>query len=133
MQVRRKEVKLMSKVLLVFLISLLLFSCKTKYIPVETVKVKKEYITRTDSVFIKDSVDVRERIINDTVFIEKLKYRDRFIAKHDTIFRTDSIPVIKIVEVEKKVGLFDRVKAVCFGAFLILVIFCLYNIKKWFG
>lgn len=46
---------------------------------------------RTDSVYIRDSVYVRER--GDTVYVDRWRteWRDREIAVHDTVFRTDTV------------------------------------------
>lgn len=132
------QVREMNKWVVCFLVFLSIWSCTTtKYVPVEVERMKKEYITRTDSVYIKDSVEVKERIINDTVFIEKLKYRDRYITQHDTIFKTDSIPVIKTVEVEKKVGFWETVKNNILDKFLLLklvgYVFIIFLLIKLFS
>lgn len=78
-------------------------SCRTvKYIPVETIKVDTTYINKLqrDSIYMLDSVYVKEK--GDTVLIEKYKYlyRDKFIR--DTLYmaKTDSIQVPYPVEKE---------------------------------
>ena len=84
---------------IILILMSMLASCshKVRYITqtVEIPKIKKEYINRVDSVFIKDidSVYIDRYIKSDTVYIEKnkVKYRDRYALHTDTILRTDSI------------------------------------------
>ena len=74
-----------------------LCGCKTKYIPVETIKT--EYIVRTDTFTQKDSCVVRDSVYihekGDTVWYEKwhTQYVDRWRerVKIDTLIRRDSI------------------------------------------
>ena len=72
-----------------------LSACKTRYVhvPVETVKTEKEYIDKwlRDSIYIQDSIIIKQA--SDTVFIEKYKYmyRDKFIR--DSVFIVDSIKI----------------------------------------
>lgn len=92
----------MRTIVLVFF-GLILFGCKTTYVPVEYKTI--EYVDRyvLDSVFHRDTVRIEKR--NDTVFNEVIRWRERF--KVDTIssVRIDSIPftveVEKIIEVNK--------------------------------
>ena len=79
--------------------------CKSvQYIPVETVK--KEYITKTDTIFQKDSVMLRDSVYihskGDTVWYEKwhTQYKDRIVykVKVDSFIKTDSIQVPYPVE-----------------------------------
>ena len=93
-------------VLIVGIVCLLLMGCKhIEYVSVP--EVHTEYVYKTDSfvqrdsVYINDSVFIREK--GDTVWVEKFKtiYRDRFrdIVSVDTVLKCDTIP--QIVEVEK--------------------------------
>ena len=86
-----------------FMCMILVCSCRTvKYVPVETVKVDTTYINKLqrDSIYMLDSVYVKEK--GDTVLIEKYKYlfRDKFVR--DTLYmaKTDSIQVPYLVEKE---------------------------------
>ena len=89
-------------VIVLLLLLLLLSSCtKTQYVPVETIKT--EYVNRTDSVFLKDSVFIHEKKVNDTIFIDRGRVQIKYVSKHDTINKTDTIPVIKTVTITKVV------------------------------
>ena len=101
------------KNILLLIICVLIFglvnSCKTRliHVPVETVKIEKEYIDKwhRDSIYIQDSIIINRG--GDTVFIERYKYlyRDKLIR--DSIFITDTIktqvpyPVDVIKEVNR--------------------------------
>lgn len=80
-----------------------IYSCRTvKYVPVETVKVDTTYINKLqrDSIYILDSVYVKEK--GDTVLIEKYKYLYRDKLVRDTLYmaKTDSIQVPYPIEKE---------------------------------
>lgn len=83
-----------------------LFSCKTQYVPVETVRT--EYKVKTDTFIKKDSVHVKDSVFmhskGDTVWYEKwhTRYIDRWkeVIKCDTLVKTDSIQVPYPVERE---------------------------------
>lgn len=81
---------------------LVLCSCKTKYVPVETVKIDTIYINKLqrDSIYMYDSVFVKDK--GDTVFVEKYKYLYRDKLVRDTLYinRTDSIQTPYPVEKE---------------------------------
>lgn len=93
-------------------IVLCLVGCKTKHITSESVKTDTQYIDRfhRDSIFIRDSVYIREK--GDTIWLTKWRteYRDRFI--HDTIYitKTDSINTIVEVVKEKQLNWWQRFK-----------------------
>lgn len=79
------------------LLCLLIVGCTTtQYVPTEIVKIEYENKEIRDSIYIRDSVFIKQK--NDTIFINKyqLIYKDRLLR--DTIIRTDSIPVIRTVE-----------------------------------
>lgn len=86
-----------------FMCLLLVCSCRTmKYVPVETIKIDTTYINKLqrDSIYMLDSVYVKEK--GDTVFIEKYKYLYRDKLVRDTLYmaKTDSIQVPYPVEKE---------------------------------
>lgn len=75
-------------------------SCRTKYIPVETIRTeyKTRDSTRYDSIYQRDSVYM---LVNgDTVYLYKYKYLYRYLTinKTDTMIKTDSIQVPYPVE-----------------------------------
>ena len=99
-------------VLLLIAVAALLCSCKTQYVPVETVRMETQYIDRLqrDSIFVKDSVFLKEK--NDTVYLTKWRVEYREALRVDTvqIVRTDSIQ--NIVEVERN---FTPWESICFS------------------
>lgn len=97
------------RMLYVLLLSLLAFSCTTtEYVPVETTKTDSIYISlfERDSIYIQDSIYVRDR--GDTVYVEKVKYRYKERVRTDTIYteRTDSIRIP--YPVERKLGKWEE-------------------------
>ena len=86
-----------------FMCLFILCSCRTvKYVPVETVKVDTTYINKLqrDSIYMLDSVYVKDK--GDTVLIEKYKYlyRDKLVRDTMYISKVDSIQVPYPVEKE---------------------------------
>ena len=113
-----------------------IYSCRTvKYVPVETVKVDTTYINKLqrDSVYILDSVYVKEK--GDTVLIEKYKYLYRDKLVRDTLYmaKTDSIQVP--YSVEKELTRWQQFRmdfggwAMCIVVISILILI-VYKIKK---
>lgn len=105
-------------------------SCRTvKYVPVETVKIDTTYINKLqrDSIYMLDSVYVKEK--GDTVLIEKYKYlyRDKLVRDTMYISKADSIQVPYPVEKELtwwlkiKIAIIDFVMVVCI---LVIIFFC---------
>lgn len=97
-------------VLLLALLLALMCSCKTQYVPVETVRVETERVVdiQRDSIYVFDSVFVREA--HDTVYITKWRVEYREALRIDTFntVRVDSINTI--VEVEKKLTKWQKAK-----------------------
>lgn len=111
-------------------------SCRTvKYVPVETVKVDTTYINKLqrDSIFMLDSVYVKEK--GDTVLIEKYKYlyRDKLVRDTMYISKADSIQVP--YPVEKELTRWQQFRmdfggwAMCIVVISILILI-VYKIKK---
>lgn len=112
-----------------------IFSCRTvKYVPIETVKVDTTYINKLqrDSIYMLDSVYVKEK--GDTVMIEKYKYLYRDKLVRDTLYmaKTDSIQVP--YSVEKELTRWQQFRmdfggwAMCIVVISILIL--MYKIKK---
>jgi len=77
-------------------------SCRTpQYIPVETVKTEYRDKILRDSIFLYDSVSVKEK--GDTLLLERYRYlyKDKIIR--DSIFKTDTIRVPYPVRIVKEV------------------------------
>lgn len=119
-----------------FMCLLLVCSCRTvKYVPVETIKIDTTYINKLqrDSIYMLDSVYVKEK--GDTVFIEKYKYLYRDKLVRDTMFisKADSIQVP--YPVEKELTRWQQFRmnfgglAVCIVVISILILI-VYKIKK---
>lgn len=115
---------------------LVIYSCRTvKYVPVETVKVDTTYINKLqrDSIYMLDSVYVKEK--GDTVLIEKYKYLYRDKLVRDTLYmaKTDSIQVP--YPVEKELTRWQQFRmdfggwAMCIVVISILILI-VYKIKK---
>ena len=87
--------RLLYVLVILMLLAGVLSSCRTQYIPVETVKT--EYRVRDsirhDSVYQQDSVYVTVK--GDTVYEYKYKYlyKYQYINKTDTLMKTDSIRI----------------------------------------
>ena len=76
-----------------------LFGCKTQYVPVETIK--EVYITKHDSITLRDSIWQHDSVFvqmkGDTVLVEKwrTKYVEhlRDVVKVDSFIKRDSVQV----------------------------------------
>ena len=97
---------------LVILVAVLMAGCKTKerVVTVEKVRTDTTYITkhRRDSVWLHDSIYVKEELKGDTILLTTIKWHTKFVerATHDTLYQAthDTIPqpypVEKLVERE---------------------------------
>lgn len=117
-----------------FMVFLLTFSgCKEiQYVPVHEVDTifVDNYIR--DSIRTSDSVYVYRNADTLYVYKEKVYYRDKLVT--DTVYKSTikevPVEVEKVVEVEKKLGIVDRV-LIFFGLmFLILIILKIIKIFK---
>ena len=103
-------------IVLAFLVSLLTGCTTVKYVEVEKVKTDTIYQSKIlkDSVWLHDSVFVKEYTKGDTVFRDRDRWHTKFVEKliTDTVYksRVDSIPVPypKEVFVEKKLNVFQK-------------------------
>lgn len=79
-----------------------------------------------DSIYLHDSVYVKEFVKGDTVYIEKYKdrWRDRIREVHDTLYRTkvDSVQVSVPVEVEKRLSPIKKVKLGMFFPLILVAV-----------
>lgn len=130
-------------VFIVLLVGMMIVtSCGSiKYVPVETVK--KEYVSRTDTVIKTDSVYVRDSVntstVGDTVFVDRWHwaYKNIDVQKilRDTVIIRDSIQVP--YPVEKELTKWQQMKMsaggvgliVCLIALIIIVVGFLINSK----
>ena len=97
-------------------------SCRTQYIPVESVRTeyKTRDSTRYDSIYQRDSIYML--IKGDTVYLYRYKYLYRYLTTNrtDTILKNDSIRVP--YPVEKKLNRWQSIKMEL-GGWVIIVIF----------
>lgn len=88
-----------------------------------------------DSIYLKDSVYVREYARGCTIFVDKAKmqiaYRDKLV--HDTIVQTKTQTQTQTKVVVEKPTLWDKLKQMCFGALVMagVGILAYIGIKKW--
>lgn len=114
---------------------LLLASCKTVYVPVESVSKDSIYINKwmRDSVYVKDSVFVHTKA--DTVFKyrDRVYYRDRVVR--DTLFVMERDTTTVVQEVERKLTRAEKLKmdignGVLWAVPIILFLYILYRKLK---
>ena len=135
---RQQALKRVIKYLIIWLVILMLLawltSCTaTKYVEVEKVRIDTTYITKwqRDSVWLHDSIRVREK--GDSVWVER--WHTKFVERevHDTLYqaKTDSIPVPywKIKEVPAPLSWWQRVR-LWLGN---VVLLALLGFAGWFG
>lgn len=86
--------------LFLWVILVLCTSCKTKYVPVESIRTEIEYRDRwqRDSIHVHDSIVIQSK--GDTIFRDRWHtlYRDRFLCDTTYIYITDSVQVPYPVE-----------------------------------
>ena len=116
--------------LAVLLLIALLTNCtSTKYVEVEKVRVDTTYITKwqKDSVWLHDSIFMKEWLAGDTVYQLRDRWHTRYVerVRLDTTYvsKTDSVPlpypVEKIVKVEKPLSWWQRLRMMIGGIVLI--------------
>ena len=97
-------------VVLLAVVLLCLVSCKTTYVPVETVKteVVKELEIQRDSIFVLDSVFVRQA--NDTVYLTKWRVEYKEALRIDTLHIVERDSINHVVEVERPLTKMQQLK-----------------------
>ena len=92
----------MKKTVIFFATALLCCACETiKYVPIESVRTEYRNSATINSVFLRDSIFVKEK--GDTLIVEKYRYlyRDRILR--DSVIVRDTLCVPYPVEVVKEV------------------------------
>ena len=103
----------MKKVWLVLLVCVVMVGCRTLPEP-EPVRVARDsiYLSRVerDSVFVRDSVTIREK--GDTVYRDRwrVEYRERVLRDTAYIGKSDTLIITKVVEVATPLSWWKRVK-----------------------
>ena len=92
----------MKKTIIICIIALMYCACgTTKYVPIETIKTEYRDNFVRDSIFLYDSIHVKEK--GDTLILESYKYLYRDKIVRDSIFKNDTIRIPYPVEVVKEV------------------------------
>lgn len=109
-------------IIILLMLAICFVSCRTQYIPVESVRTeyKTRDSTRYDSIYQRDSIYML--IKGDTVYLYRYKYLYRYLTTNrtDTILKNDSIRVP--YPVEKKLNRWQSIKMEL-GGWVIIVIF----------
>ena len=105
---------------------LFLASCRTEYVPIEVVRTDSLMISELtrDSVFMRDSVFVRER--GDTVYLYKDKYVYVLREVADTVYMERVREVDVPVMVERKLTAWEKLKDEYGGWAMVLMLIILY-------
>lgn len=124
-------------VMIFFFVLTVVCSCTTtKYIPVESIRTEYKEKLQRDSIYLKDSIYIREK--GDTVFFTKYstKYVERL--RVDSFSKIDSIqvpyPVEVIKKVEKSLTWWQSIKmelgGFSMGILIILLAFLVYKVVR---
>ena len=111
---------------------LMVCGCRTKYIPVESLRYDSLVVAKLvhDSVYVRDSVFVRER--GDTVYKYKDKYVYVYKTRIDTFFAERVRDVELPVPVERELSWWERMK-MDFGGWLLVAValYVVYRMVRW--
>ena len=92
----------MKKTVIFCALALLFCACGTiKYVPIESTRTEYKHTITSDSVFLRDSIFVKEK--GDTLFLERYRYFYRDRVLRDSVIVKDTIRVPYPVEVVKEV------------------------------
>ena len=89
---------------------------------VDTVFIQK---VQRDSVFLRDSIFIKEQRRNDTVFVDRVRYREtvREVIRRDTIYKTKTDSVTAVIDtVEQKSSLDATMEYI--GRVFVLIVGC---------
>lgn len=88
---------------------------------------------RTDSIYFRDSIIVKEAVRGDTVFVEKTAWKTRYktAIRTDTVYvaRTDSAAVTQRVQEKEQPNRHTWLYAVAAMLFAIVSVILLYRLK----
>jgi len=124
----------MKKTVIFCAIALLCCACgTTKYVPIETTRTEYRDNYLRDSIYLHDSIFVKEK--GDTLIVEKYRYLYRDKLVHDSIFKTDTIrvpyPVEVVKEVKKPLSGWQNFQVWCGRIALVSVLlFLIYSVRK---
>ena len=123
-----------------FLLLLTLFGCRGYKVVEsshEAVAVRRDTVfavrERTDSIYFRDSIIVKEAVRGDTVFVEKTAWKTRYktAIMTDTVYvaRTDSAAVTQHVQEKEQPNRHTWLYAVAAMLFAIVAVILLYRLK----
>jgi hypothetical protein len=120
-------------VIVILFMSIIMSSCKTAYVPIESVRTEYRDRFLHDSIYVKDSIYIRER--GDTVLVDRYntKYVERL--RVDSFCKIDTLqvpyPVEVIKRVEKELSWWQNIKmdvgGIAIGALLLIAVY--YGVK----
>lgn len=88
---------------------------------------------KTDSIYFRDSIIVKEAVRGDTVFVEKTAWKTRYktAIRTDTVYvaRTDSAAVTQRVQEKEQPNRYKLLYAVAAMLFAIVLVTLLYRLK----
>lgn len=107
-------------------------SCRTQYIPVETVHHDSLYFSKYvhDSIYVQDSVYIKEK--GDTVFVDKYHTVFRHVSLNDTVYieRNDTIRIP--YPIERKLSWWEQITyKFNTGYFYVVSLFIIYLLIRW--
>ena len=110
---------------LCWLLSVLAGCRSVRYVPVEAARTDSVYVDRwqRDSVYLKDSVYVSQRMSGDTVYVDKVAHKYVYRDK----WRTDTVEAVRWrsvevpVEVEKPLSWWERARLKLFWPLVAVV------------
>lgn len=121
-------------VMVALIILSLLIGCRT-YVPVENVvtEVVKELEIQRDSIFVHDSVFVRQA--NDTIYLTRWRVEYREALRVDTLHIVERDSINHIIEVEKKLTKMQELKmdigaGVMWAVPIVLILYIVYRKLK---
>ena len=112
-------------VLVGIVVCVLMSSCRTVYVPVETVRTevveKHDSLVMRDSIYMRDSVFVMKSGDTITTYRTSIVYRDRWrdVVRVDSFVRVDSLQVP--YPVERKLCFWEEVRLEATGAVVAMV------------
>lgn len=123
----------MVMLLVVVLILTAVLGCRSipqPQLPDPAEKVKVIYRDRSDSIYVRDSIYIKELLKGDTVTVLEYRYRDRFRYLHDTLVVRDTIPVYvprEVVKVDHSLTWWQKVLCWAGGLALWTVAFLIFS------
>ena len=127
-------------IFVMFALCAILGSCTTtEYVTVEKVRTDTVRVNHTerDSIYLHDSVYVKEWMKGDTVYRDVDRWHTKYVEsiRHDTVYKsnTDTVQAYYEVvkEVPQKLSKWEKnLMAIGFMAIIGIVVFIIYKIKK---